>query len=114
MYSLHGRHNMKKILLWVLVALAVGAFTSCVFKGTATVTLHNDSANTITTVNFVAISGGDTDNNSVSITTDETQWFYGIEPGTYRIDIAVDGGGVSTWDASFTVVEGTLYPRIYN
>ena len=105
---------MKKIILWALVVLAIGAFTSCVFEGTATVTIRNSSSDTITTVNFVAISGGVTDNNSVSIAPDEKHWFYSIEPGTYRIDIGVNGGGVSTWDADFTVVEGTLYPRIYN
>ena len=105
---------MKKIMLWALVLLAIGTITSCVFKGTATVTLHNDTADTITTVNFVAIAGGDTDNNSVSIGNGETHWFYSIEPGTYRIDIGVNDGGAVEWDASFTVVEGTLYPRIYN
>ena len=75
---------MKKIRLLGSWWFSSWGFTSCVFKGTATVTLHNDSAHNITTVNFVVISGGDTDNNSVSI---RPKWTCSIvsSPVTYRI-----------------------------
>ena len=107
---------MKKVLsLAAAILLAVGA-VSCTFPGTATVSVSNKSDYTITAVNFVAISGGVTDNNSVTISPDETHCFYGVKPGTYRIDMTAEGvSGTKVFDASETVEEGTVYPRlVYN
>jgi hypothetical protein len=63
-------------------------------------------------LNFVAISGGETDNNSVSIPLDGSKTFRLLEPGTYRMDIAVDGGAVFVYDPSLTLEAKTSYPLI--
>jgi hypothetical protein len=104
---------MKRFMLWALVGVSLIVLGSCVFPGTATVSVKNNSTHTITAVNFVAISGGVTDNNAVSIAPEDTEWFYRIEPGTYRIDMTASGvSGTTEFDPSFTVVEGTIYPRL--
>ena len=103
---------MKRLMLWALVAMSITVLGSCVFPGTATVSVKNNSSYTITAVNFVAISGGVTDNNSVTIPPDETEWFYSIEPGTYRIDMTATGPGTVVFDTSWTAAEGTYSPRL--
>lgn len=104
---------MKKILLLAAAVAAIGALSSCTIGETATVVLTNTSRHTITTVNFWAIYGGTPDYNSVSIAPDESEWFYAIEPGTYRIDVAVDDGGAFVFDPEFTVAAHTVYPRLF-
>jgi hypothetical protein len=105
---------MKRIIFLFVAAvvLLIGSLMSCTFGNTATVTLFNKSSHVVTTVNFVAISGGETDNNPVSIAPDGSKSFRYLEPGTYRMDIAVDGGAVFVFDANFTLEAGTSYPRI--
>ena len=105
---------MKRIILLFVAAIVplIGSLTSCTFGDTATVTLLNKSSHTVTTVNFVAISGGETDNNTVSIDPDENRSFRLLKPGTYRMDIAVDGGAIFVFDDSFTLEAKTSYPRI--
>ena len=105
---------MKRfIFLFVAtVVLLIGSLMSCTFGDTATVTLFNKSSHIVTKVNFVAISGGETDNNTVSISPDGSKSFYYLEPGTYEMDIAVDGGAVFVFDASCTLEARTSYPRI--
>ncbi len=104
---------MKRIVLWVLAAAALVLLGACTFPGTATVSIKNNSVYTITSVNFVAISGGVTDNNSVTIAPDDTEWFYSIEPGTYRIDMTATGvAGTKVFDTSYTATDGTYSPRL--
>ena len=105
---------MNRIIFLFVAAMVVliGSLMSCTFGDTATVTLFNESSQTVTTVNFVAIGGGETDNNSVSIAPDESHSFHFLEPGTYRMDIAVDGGAIFVFDASFSLEARTSYPRI--
>jgi len=95
------------------IVLLIGSLMSCTFGNTATVTLFNKSSHKITTVNFVAISGGATDNNSVSIAAGDSHGFYLLKPGTYRMDMAVDSGPVFTFDSSFVLEGGTSYPRLF-
>jgi hypothetical protein len=96
------------------IVLLIGSLMSCTFGDTATVTLFNKSDHMVTRVNFVAISGGETDNNAVSISAGGSHSFYYLEPGTYRMDIAVDGEAVFVFDASFTLEARTSYPRIFS
>ena len=105
---------MKRIILLLVAAivLLIGSLMSCTIGNTATVTLFNKSSHVVTTVNFVAISGGETDNNSVSIPLDGSKTFRLLEPGTYRMDIAVDGGAVFVYDPSLTLEAKTSYPLI--
>jgi predicted small lipoprotein YifL len=102
---------MKKLLVWIMAILAVIALASCVFKGTATFHLENKSTHTITAVNFVAVVGGTTDNNAVNIEPDDGKYFYRIEPGTYDINLTMDGvGEFPAWN-DFVFEEGTVYLR---
>lgn len=105
---------MKRIVFSFLVAitLLIGVFMSCTLGNTATVTLFNKSTHKVTAVNFVAISGGQTDNNGVSIDSGESQSFHLLKPGTYRMDVGVDGGAVFVFDDSFALEAQTSYPRI--
>ena len=104
---------MKRIAFSaVIIVLVLGSLASCTFGNTATVTLFNRSSHTVTRVNFVAISGGSTDNNSVNITPDGSRSLHFLDPGTYQMDIAVDGGEVFVFDYSFTLEAKTSYPRL--
>jgi hypothetical protein len=103
---------MKKIMLWALVLLAIGVVTSCTFEGTATFHLENNTSHTITAVNFVAVVGGDTDNNPVTLASGDGRYFYRIEPGTYDINVTVsDIVGSFTAFNDFVVEEGIVYFR---
>jgi hypothetical protein len=102
---------MKKPLVWIVALLSVLALASCVFKGTSTFHLENKSEHAITAVNFVAVVGGETDNNTVTIDPDEGRYFYRIEPGTYDIVLTVVGPGTFTAWNDFVFDEGTVYFR---
>ena len=105
---------MKRIIFLFVAAivLLIGSFMSCTIGDTATVTLFNKSSHIVTAVNFVAISGGETDNNSVSIAPDGSKSFRLLEPGTYRMDIEVDGIQFFAYDPSLTLKARTSYPLI--
>jgi hypothetical protein len=104
---------MKKIMLFALIILVL-SFTSCVFEGTGTVHLDNNTSHTVTTVNFVAVSGGHTDNNSVSIAAGDDRTFYSLEPGIYDIVITVtDHGTFVAWNDD-EIKEGTWHLRTIN
>jgi hypothetical protein len=106
--------QMRRVIFLLLSAtvLLIGSLMSCTFGDTATVTLFNKSSHMVTRVNFVAISGGETDNNAVTISSGGSRSFYYLQPGTYRMDIGVDGGAVFVFDPSFTLEARTSYPRI--
>jgi len=109
--SVEGR-KMKKTVLWALVILAVVAFSSCTFKGTATFRLKNNtSSQTFTHVDFVAVSGGDDDYNAVTMEPDDGHYFYGIEPGTYDIRVTVEGLGNFLAFDDFVAEEEVVYFR---
>jgi hypothetical protein len=104
---------MRKLFILLLAVLAL-TFTSCVFEGTGTVHLDNDTVHTITAVNFVAVSGGTTENHATNILAGEDQTFYSVEPGIYDITLTVDTVGTFiAWNDN-EIKEGTWHLRTIN
>jgi hypothetical protein len=104
---------MKKILLWTLVVLAIGACLSCTIGDTGTLALKNDSdsVHTITAVNFAPTAGGTTVVRAHTIPPGERHYIYSIEPGMYNIIATFEGHGDVTVESNFLVEDGTVYLR---
>lgn len=96
---------MKKIMLCALVTLATLLFASCVFKGTATFDVHNDSGYTMTAVKL------NTENHPCNVASGNSFWIYNVDPGTYAVVASFSGHADYTIEASQVVEEGTVYIR---
>lgn len=104
---------MKKIMLWILVVLAIGAFTSCTLGDTGTLALKNSDASVhnITAVNITPSAGGTTDVRPHTMLPGERHYIYSIQPGTYNITATFEGHGDVTVENNMVIEDGHVYLR---